>query len=238
MVPILHVMGGSAAETPASPDRPPEPGLPQAPSLRASDAERDQVVDRLRDEFVAGRLSHDTFLHRVNVVLEARRQADLPPVVADLPAPAAPRSLGAWLRGTWARMAGPARPATSGGPPGPDARGPGAGRRRALTTSLSAARERPRPHLLSFPRGGGSFFSIGRDGSCDLALADMTVSRRHAQLERTDGGWLLTDLSSTNGTRLNGWRVRGQVPVRPGDLVSFGDLMVVFGAVDDPLTRP
>jgi hypothetical protein len=230
MVPILHVMGGSTAERPASPDRPPEPGL------RASDAERDQVVARLRDEFVAGRLSHDTFLHRVNVVLESRRQAELPPVVADLPAPAAPRSVGAWLRGTWTRLAGPGRPAPAGGPPQPDPHA--AARRRALTTSIRASPERPRPHALPFPRGAGSFFSIGRDGSCDLALADMTVSRRHAQLERTDDGWLLSDLSSTNGTRLNGWRVRGKVPLRPGDLVSFGDLMVKFGTADDPLTQP
>jgi len=44
------------------------------------------VVAKLRDEYVAGRLSHDTFLHRVNVVLESRQQADLPPLVADLPA--------------------------------------------------------------------------------------------------------------------------------------------------------
>ncbi len=50
----------------------------------------------------------------------------------------------------------------------------------------------------------------------------MTVSRRHATLERTADGWLLTDLESTNGTRVNGWRVRGKVSVTPGDLVSFG----------------
>src|ERR1700760_4366690 len=99
-------MGGSAADTPASSDRPPGPGLPPAGGLRASDAERDQVVDRLRDEFVAGRPSHDTFLHRVNVVLGSRRQAALPPVVADLPAPPPPRSVGARLRDAWARVAG------------------------------------------------------------------------------------------------------------------------------------
>jgi pSer/pThr/pTyr-binding forkhead associated (FHA) protein len=79
-----------------------------------------------------------------------------------------------------------------------------------------------RPAPLQFPRGDGNLFSIGRDASCDLMIADMTVSRVHARLERTPDGWLLTDLASTNGTRVNGWRVRGQVPVRVGDLVSFG----------------
>jgi pSer/pThr/pTyr-binding forkhead associated (FHA) protein len=58
----------------------------------------------------------------------------------------------------------------------------------------------------------------------------MTVSRLHAQLERTPEGWLLSDLESTNGTRVNGWRVRGKVPVRAGDLVSFGNLEVVLSA--------
>ncbi len=58
----------------------------------------------------------------------------------------------------------------------------------------------------------------------------MTVSRLHAQLERTPDGWLISDLESTNGTRVNGWRVRGKVPVRVGDLVSFGNLEVVFAA--------
>lgn len=232
-------MGGSAAEMPAS------PGDQPASGLRASDAERDQVVARLRDEFVAGRLSHDTFLHRVGVVLQSRRQAELPPVVADLPAPAPAeaggrpaRSLARWLRGTWNRVTG-APDAGPAGPPGAaagvSAAGPAAVRR-AATTSMAQAPSRALPYPLHFPRAGGSgsSFSIGRDASCDLAIGDMSVSRRHAQLDRTPDGWLLSDLRSTNGTRLNGWRVRGKVPVRPGDLVQFGDLEVFFLRGDDP----
>ena len=71
---------GSAAESPTQPD------AASADGLRASDAERDEVVSRLREEFAAGRLSQDTFLHRMNAVLEARHMADLPPLLADLPA--------------------------------------------------------------------------------------------------------------------------------------------------------
>jgi pSer/pThr/pTyr-binding forkhead associated (FHA) protein len=95
---------------------------------------------------------------------------------------------------------------------------------------MTAAPGRRLPYPLQFPRGAGDQFSIGRDASCDLAIADMTVSRLHAQLERTADGWLLSDLESTNGTRVNGWRVRGKIPVRAGDLVSFGSLDVVFSA--------
>jgi FHA domain/Domain of unknown function (DUF1707) len=240
MVPILHFMGGSAAGTPASPDGQPVPGL------RASDAERDQVVSRLRDEFVAGRLSHETFLHRMHVVLESRRQADLPPVLADLPAQSAPRSLSGWLRGALSRVTGGPAPAPvaagrklalragtrTAGPANRPGRTPG----RAPTTSMrNTSSDRQQPIPLEFPRGGGDQFSIGRDASCDLAIPDMTVSRRHARLERTRDGWLISDLESTNGTRVNGWRVRDKVPVRAGDVVSFGNLETVFWPGDEPV---
>ncbi len=90
--------------------------------LRASDAERDEVATRLKDEFAAGRLSHDTFLYRMNAVLEARQRAELPPLLADLPseppprpvrpgraaAAAAGRSVTGWFRGTWSRITGSA----------------------------------------------------------------------------------------------------------------------------------
>src|SRR5262249_33822870 len=79
------------------------------------------------------------------------------------------------------------------------------------------------PGPLVFPRGGGTRFSIGRRQDCDFHIADMTVSRMHARLVREPGGWTLIDLGSTNGTRINGWRVRGTGgPVRPGDQVRFG----------------
>ena len=229
-------MGGSAAEIPTSPDEQPAAGL------RASDADRDQVVSRLRDEYVAGRLSQETFLHRINLVLETKRQMDLPPLLADLPQqPAAAgwgSSLAGWLRGTWSRMTGataqagrPARDVTARR--GPDVAGRGVAPARVMTTGMRASAGHGPPLALQFPRGSGDQFSIGRDASCDLAIADVTVSRWHAQLERTADGWLLSDLESTNGTRVNGWRVRGKVPVRAGDLVSFGNLEAVFARGDE-----
>jgi hypothetical protein len=181
----------------------------------------------------------------MHVVLESRRQADLPPVLADLPVQPPPRSLAGWLHDAWSKMTGGLRPAPraaqaapagrAGTRTGAPSRPPG----RALTTSMrSAASDRAQPIPLQFPRGGGDQFSIGRDASCDLAIPDMTVSRRHAQLERTKDGWLITDLESTNGTRVNGWRVRGKVPVQAGDLVNFGDQQVFFLPGDVPLARP
>jgi hypothetical protein len=208
-------MGGSAAETPTHPDAAVDAVL-EAPAgaVRASDAERDEVVGKLKEEFAAGRLSQDTFMHRMNAVLEARHQAELLPPLADLPPTPRRPGLAARVRAAW----DPARELTARL----------AARASAIPGRLAPPqRPRPvrpvRPLPLEFPRGAGAFFSIGRASDCDLTIADLTVSRMHARLERSAEGWLLTDLSSTNGTRVNGWRVRGQVRVRPGDLVSFGD---------------
>jgi pSer/pThr/pTyr-binding forkhead associated (FHA) protein len=53
-------------------------------------------------------------------------------------------------------------------------------------------------------------------------LPESYVSRRHAELWRDGERWLLRDLGSSNGTRVNGVRVTEDVEVRPGDRVSLG----------------
>ena len=211
-------MAGSAAETPTQPDVQQDVRPPGA--MRASDAERDAVVARLTEGFAAGRLSHDTFMYRMSTVLKTRHRADLPALHADLPAapqqPGRTAALLGRLRAAWPRAT----------------RGPWASRApRRTAPSHPAARPAP-PSPLAFPRGDRDSFSIGRSGGCDLMIADMTVSRVHATLQRAAGGWLLTDLGSTNGTRVNGWRVRSPVPVRAGDVVSFGDAQYSLRAAD------
>ena len=58
----------------------------------------------------------------------------------------------------------------------------------------------------------------------------MGVSRHHARMLQGSGGWVLEDLESTNGTFLNGEQVSPgqQVRVRPGDLIRFGTLTLIF----------
>jgi hypothetical protein len=62
---------------------------------------------------------------------------------------------------------------------------------------------------------------IGRGSCCDLVIQHGTVSRRHAQLFFREGRWILIDLRSTNGTYINGSRVR-RSQLLPGDELAFG----------------
>ncbi|MEP7223349.1 MAG: FHA domain-containing protein [Actinomycetota bacterium] len=65
---------------------------------------------------------------------------------------------------------------------------------------------------------------VGRDAGSGIRLArDEFVSARHARIEpRPDGIWI-EDLGSTNGTHINGARLRGVRALRPGDVVRIGE---------------
>jgi Protein of unknown function (DUF3662)/FHA domain len=63
---------------------------------------------------------------------------------------------------------------------------------------------------------------IGRSKECDCVLRDPNVSRRHAELRRSDtGDWQILDLGSTNGVKVNGRQVSSS-RLRPGDEVTLG----------------
>lgn len=70
-------------------------------------------------------------------------------------------------------------------------------------------------------RLGSSPLRIGRDPSLDIVLESPRVSRQHARIEREGSGHVLVDLGAPNGTTLNGERVRGRAPLRPGDRIGF-----------------
>jgi class 3 adenylate cyclase len=77
----------------------------------------------------------------------------------------------------------------------------------------------------------GGTVKVGRRGENDLALSwDQEVSREHAQLLRSDEGWTLVDVGSRNGSYLNGERVNQRQPLRDGDVLRFGDTVVLFRA--------
>jgi hypothetical protein len=62
---------------------------------------------------------------------------------------------------------------------------------------------------------------IGRSKDCDVQLADPNASRRHAELRNEGGYWIVTDLGSTNGVKVNGRRVEEAV-LQPGDELALG----------------
>jgi pSer/pThr/pTyr-binding forkhead associated (FHA) protein len=78
--------------------------------------------------------------------------------------------------------------------------GPGAGRQIALTGPLV----------------------LGRDSSADVVLDDGQISRRHARVTPSNGGVLVEDLESTNGTFVNHDEVHAPVELRPGDELLVG----------------
>lgn len=77
---------------------------------------------------------------------------------------------------------------------------------------------------------------LGRSSEA-LPISDMSVSRRHAELTPDDGAWFVRDLSSQNGTFINGEKIAARTRLRPGDQIRVGQTLFVFGKVDDSRER-
>ncbi len=149
----------------------------------------------LRDRSVEGRLSTDTFAERVGLAYQARSGAELVELTSDVRPARLPRRL-LLSAVEWLSR---------------------------LDADLEAAWRRPRIPALALPRTDGARLTIGRAPSCDCLVPEECVSRRHAELRREGERWLLRDLGSRNGTRVNGMRVIEEVEVRPGDRLTLGE---------------
>jgi pSer/pThr/pTyr-binding forkhead associated (FHA) protein len=86
-------------------------------------------------------------------------------------------------------------------------RGPGAGARFLLDTDL---------------------VSVGRHPDSDIFLDDISVSRRHATISRVDGGFVVSDLGSLNGTYVNRDRIERDIALSGGDEVQFGKYRLIY----------
>jgi hypothetical protein len=95
--------------------------------------------------------------------------------------------------------------------------GAGVGRRRAIVIASGKR--------LVVPAGGAV---IGRSRDCDIVLDDSNVSRRHAEISPSGASWLIQDLGSTNGVRVNGRQVNGPHPLESGDRIELGTVSIGF----------
>jgi len=86
-------------------------------------------------------------------------------------------------------------------------RGPGAGSRFLLDEELVTAGRHPDSHLF---------------------LDDVTVSRRHAEIVRSGGGFRVRDVESLNGTYVNRERIDGEVDLHSGDELQIGRFKLLF----------
>ena len=71
--------------------------------------------------------------------------------------------------------------------------------------------------------------AIGRSPDCDITIVDSNVSRRHAEIQPRGDGFVVVDLESTNGTRVNGVRVTER-ELQDGDELAFGNTRMIFQA--------
>src|SRR5580700_12215868 len=78
--------------------------------------------------------------------------------------------------------------------------------------------------------------TIGREEGNLLRLNDERVSRFHAKVQQEDGDVIITDLESTNGTRVNGAPVQIR-RLRPGDQIGIGRSMLLFGTLEEIAER-
>ena len=78
--------------------------------------------------------------------------------------------------------------------------------------------------------------TVGRAPGCAIVLTGDYVSAHHARLFEREGRVWVEDLGSTNGTLLNGRRVRRPAAMRAGDRLRIGD--VVLGLHLEPATAP
>jgi FHA domain/Domain of unknown function (DUF1707) len=178
--------------------------------LRPSAAERERIARVLRERSLEERMSPDTFSERVERVYGARSQGELQELISDVQPARAPRRLLLRLVEWMSR----------------------------LGTDLEAAWERPRIPVIALPGAGTARVTIGRAKDCDCVLPQPTVSRHHAELRRDGGRWLLRDLGSRNGTRVNGMRVLEPTEVHPGDRIALGDARYRLGTGRGTAARP
>jgi DNA segregation ATPase FtsK/SpoIIIE, S-DNA-T family len=159
---------------------------------------RERLAGTLKAAFAEGLLSEQTLSHRLGLLF-GPRLIEPRSVIGDLAlrAPRRPISLASLISAATAV-------------------------RESLEGIIDRGRSAPAPLVLALDWSGGQeALVLGRAPSCDVALTDQTVSRRHARLVFRDCAWIVNDLASKNGVTVNGTKV-GRCQLRPGDRLGLG----------------
>lgn len=101
--------------------------------------------------------------------------------------------------------------------------------------------EEPQPARLFVSEGpergrtldlaGDTPATVGRSRGCTLALTEPNASKEHLRISWEDGAWMLTDLDSSFGTRINGRPAQRQA-LAPLDRIAVGDTTIIFESDD------
>ena len=75
---------------------------------------------------------------------------------------------------------------------------------------------------------GAAGVTMGRSRQCDVTVDDPNVSRQHAEIRPRGGSWVVSDLGSTNGSRLNGRSLDQPTVLKPGDEIELGTTTLQF----------
>jgi len=75
----------------------------------------------------------------------------------------------------------------------------------------------------------GETVVVGRAADADLVLNHPEVSRRHCRIQQEGEAWFIEDLGSRHGTDVNGQHISSRTPLRPGDQVHLGPVILGFG---------
>ena len=88
---------------------------------------------------------------------------------------------------------------------------------------------------IVLPKNGEYFARIGRDEHCEIVLPFQSVSGEHALLQFKEGGYVLEDLGSTNGTKINGLTPMGAATLYDGDEIALWNARRRFAEERSPV---
>ncbi len=85
-------------------------------------------------------------------------------------------------------------------------------------------------NLGSFHLREGALWIAGRDEACDIKIPDKKASRKHFEISKSHSGFVVTDLGSSNGTRLNGRKIspNSSLALNSGDVINVASINVRF----------